>query len=197
MHRRQFLQTSFAVLPVLSLPPTLGEVSGPPSGDPRLIAFERYKREPTPGNARAVSALIPAAPGQPIPAPFTESVEWGVQTLEAAVTAGDVEAARLAFRLRDAVYPGSVRSWLNEVIGRFISVEPGQFLELLAEHPHLIGYSKILLNLGLDLVDDFEGQRLEVNRRIRAIESVRRDDLRSVQREVLQILYGDVHVCSH
>jgi hypothetical protein len=120
-----------------------------------------------------------------------------VQALEAGVTAGDVDAARLAFRLRDAVYPGSVRSWLNEVIGKFIPADPEHFLELLAEHPHLIGYSKILLNLGLDLVDDFEGRRREVNRRIRAIGSVHRDDLASVQREVLEVLYGKVHVCSH
>ena len=88
-------------------------------------------------------------------------------------------------------------SCLNIIIGQYIHVNPEHFLALLTEHDHLIGYTKLYLNYGLDLVDDLVGQDREAIRRIRALQSVSRADLSQIRDRVIRDLASSMFVASH
>jgi hypothetical protein len=190
MYRRDFVRSAFAVVPVIGLV-TSGR--GSTASETAVALLHRYKIMPTERNARAVTEVLPRGPSAPLSVEFTDAVDVSLSVLKDRIQRGDPASAELAFRLHSAVWPGGVMGYLNYVIGTYIRVEPEHFLELLAAHPHLSGNGKILLNLGLDYVDDFDAQEDEILRRIRAVESVKRDDLATLQREVVEILYSGIY----
>ena len=189
MDRRDFLRVSIAT-PFAWPAVRVGSDLSPQA------AWLSYVRAPTSVNAFVAASSLPRRSHHPVSKTFSRAVDLHLGLLKRRVADGDRAAALLAVRLHSAIHPGSSLGYLNYVIGTYIPVDPEAFLDLLHSHPHLIGNSKILLNLGLDLVDDSQAQHLEVQRRIAALESVSRPHLSEVRRETVAVLWDRAYPCA-
>lgn len=198
MNRRRFFRTLILGLagPRLTLTAIFG------SERVTSVDLERawlsYVSSPSDENASGVIELLPLhdvshrVPQRSI----GDHIDRHLGVLEIQVLSGHRLSALLAFRLKTITH-GAVSSCLNIIIGQYIHVNPEHFLALLTEHDHLIGYTKLYLNYGLDLVDDLVGQDREAIRRIRALQSVSRADLSQIRDRVIRDLASSMFVASH
>ncbi len=147
--------------------------------------WEVYLSNPTPNNASKVTR-IEYTPGA-IPKDYGY---WApdLDILQNQVLAGDVEAFRLAYRLLQKA-DGGLAEDLTMILSHTIRVRPAFFLrELSMLQPNARSLESILLMPGLEYVDRSEAQRYEIDMRIKAIESVSDETLKSYRDKCLQIL---------
>jgi hypothetical protein len=91
--------------------------------------------------------------------------------LKRQVLSRDPNAVRLAFRLK-TIADGAFAEDLDILLGRLIRIDPTLFVRQLKEYGKVNRLDGLVGNLGDAYVDRFDAQRLEIKKRIRALESV-------------------------
>jgi len=186
LERRDFLLRTLGTLPVLACAPEVEALVTPPVD----IAWRRYSICPTTESALvAVAALVRLPHGERLSSQIHNEVDSSLSSLESAVSAGHAESILLAAHLRSRLAFGSVAGSMNYILGQGIRSNPEAFLEALAKRPELRGNSKILLNLGLDFVDRFDEQIVEIQGRINALGQANDPELRAVRDEAIALLH--------
>ena len=118
-------------------------------------------------------------------------MESDLDVLRNQVLGGDSEAFRLTYRLLQKADGGLLED-LIVILSHTIRARPAFFLsELSALQPTSGTLKNILLMTGLEYVDQPEAQRYELKMRIKAIEAVKTEMLKSFRDRCLEILRKD------
>jgi len=142
--------------------------------------WENYLNLPTPENAASV-----------ISPPINEQIEGGLDILEIQILAGDLEALKLAFRLKKWVHLSAATSeGLSIIIGRTIRGFPQNFLTAIKSSPYF-EYCMDVDVYGFEYVDRINAQLYENRQRIKSIASVNVIELTEIKQVCLSRLRAD------
>ena len=147
-------------------------------------SWEAYVAEPSPENARSVTAIQYSKPIR------SEEVTTDMQLLAVQVYSADREAFRLTLRLIGSTNPGADLEDLYEIAGRFLRQNPTAFLEGIATagySTHCPGASFV----GLQYVDREKAKAYEIKARRKALLSVNSKSLLAVRNSCLAQLKDD------
>jgi hypothetical protein len=140
-------------------------------------AWDNYLNFPSPENA----ALV-------ISPPKSDQMEEDLDILEIQVISGDLEAIKLALRLKDWLKLSAATSeGLSVIIGRSVRSFPEKYM--LAINSSSYSKSCVGVNIyGFEYVDRFTAQMYENTQRIKSISSVNNKSLSDTQKICLSIL---------
>ena len=148
--------------------------------------WETYLALPSAENAAKVER-IEYSSGEPAPVGYRA---LDLQILRLQVVAGDIEAFRLAYRLRERSDAGLLEE-LTGILARAIRPQPDMFLEAVSSlRPSRAALESILMMPGLEYVDRPRAQGFEIAMRRKAIEGVQVPRLRGAQERCLELLPG-------
>jgi hypothetical protein len=144
--------------------------------------WERYLQTLSPHTASAVAHRSYSAPRS------AEDQLQDLRLLAWQVTAGDVSAYRLAIRIADATEPGESLEELAEMAGRFVRINPGEFLLAQRESKECFGVDF----LGGPFVDRPEAARIhELAARAEALELAQAPEIAHIKRACIKRLRGE------
>lgn len=137
----------------------------------RGTPWEDYLNKPTPDRAKKV-VDITYAKDHP-----TQETELDLMLLEVQILSRDREAVRLGFRLRSKL-DGAFAENNDIALGRLIRIDPKLFLRELnragLNQPRL---DSLVGNPGPEYVDRLGAEEYEINRRVKALQSVSEPEL--------------------
>ncbi|HAH51473.1 MAG TPA: hypothetical protein DCL80_09495 [Balneola sp.] len=190
MNRKEFIQNCIAGLATIGLMPTKYFTD-------RILDYDEFQNRwdlfidtPTQENALYLYNIIPSYNffEREKQLRVTSRIDCDLHTLDNYIQANNYYAVKASFGLYAIIVNGSVCSSLNIINGKYLHVNPENFLNELKNHRHLIRFSKILGNYGLDFVDRFKAQNVETKKRIISLESVSNERLALIQSECIAIL---------
>ena len=147
--------------------------------------WETYLENPTPKNAASVEA-IEYTPGK-IPENYGY---WAPDLiiLQNQILGGDIEAFRLAYRLREKAQGGLLEE-LTILLSRAIRPRPEFFLkEMSVLQPKREALKDVLLMPGEEYVDRLTAKKYETKMRLKALTSVNDKKLTDMRNKCLEIL---------
>jgi hypothetical protein len=148
-----------------------------------MTAWEEYLDKPTPKRASRVQAISYAAPAMD-----PGQQERDLMMLEAQVLSRDIEAVRLAFRLRQTA-DGHFVEMLDVMLGRLIRIDASLFLrEVLRAGVPAQLLDSLVGNFGPEYVDRTEAQAYEAAQRIAALSNVTDSKLKAVRKRCIALL---------
>ncbi|NQZ24683.1 MAG: hypothetical protein HRT53_21925 [Colwellia sp.] len=140
-------------------------------------AWKNYLNLPTPENA----ALVILSPG-------SDQIEEGLDILEIQVFAGDLEAIKLAFRLKKWMnLSAAISEGLSVIVGRSIRSFPEKFLIAIKSSSYLKSCMDVDV-YGFEYVDRLNAQLYENTQRLKSILSVNVGELSEIKKECLSRL---------
>jgi len=143
-------------------------------------AWENYLNLPSSENA----ALVVLSPANTLN-------ERDLEILNVQVLSGDLEALKLAFRLKEWLKLAAATSeGLSKIIGRSVRSFPEKFLLAI----QLTIYSKscmVVTNYGYEYIDRISAQLYENTKRIESLSTVNNDTLRNIREVCLSKLIRD------
>ncbi len=148
--------------------------------------WEQYLSQPTSQNAKAVTQIA-YSQGSVEP----DQSESDLDLLAVQVVSSDLEAVRLAFRLRSRA-DGHLGEIIDIMLGRLIRINPRLFLTTLHEQSGAeVRLDSLLGNFGGAYVDRDMAHQYEAERRRAALLTVTDRGLVSIRDKCVSVLKGD------
>ena len=117
-----------------------------------------------------------------------ERDEWDLMLLEVQVLSRDLEAVRLAFRLR-AGADGHAAEMLDIMLGRLIRIDAAMFLRELKSAGVVASHLESLVgNFGPEYVDRADAYAYEAAQRVAALRKVSDGDLKALRDQCVALL---------
>ena len=115
---------------------------------------------------------------------IVNQIDIDLEKLETHLLTGNKNALDLSFKLF-SITDGALSSSMHMIIGPYMHIDPTYFLESLDRHYHLVAITKVLGNYGIDLVDEFELQNIETQKRIDSLNLVVSPKFQKLKKECI------------
>lgn len=154
-----------------------------------IYLWDKFIDNPDPTNSKNIYQAIPTYDSYEREKKIKvgNKIDNSLITLEKYVLADNQYAVSVTFKLL-SITDGSVSQFIDIILGKYIHVNPTNFLAEFKKHLHIVSFSKVLGNYGLDFVDEFELQNIETQKRIDALKTVTDKNLKPLQKRCISEL---------
>lgn len=189
MERRSFIQKGIFFLSTISINPSSIFKSLSLNFEEFIELWDKFIDNPNSKNSENVCHAIPTYDSYEREKKLKvgNKIDNSLATLEMYVLANNQHAVSVTFKLL-SITDGAVSQYIDIILGKYIHVDPTNFLAELNNHLHIVSFSKVLCNYGLDFVDEFELQNIETQKRIDALKNVSKKNLEPLQERCISEL---------
>ncbi|MGM0588951.1 MAG: hypothetical protein ACQETE_11075 [Bacteroidota bacterium] len=189
MDRRSFIQKGIFLISAMSINPSSLFKSLSLDFEEFIDLWDKFIDNPDPRNSKNIYQAIPTYDSYEREKKIKvgNKIDNSLITLEKYVLSDNQHAVSVTFNLI-SITDGSVSQFIDIILGKYIHVNPTNFLAELKKHFHIVSFSKVLGNYGLDFVDEFELQNIETRKRIDALKTVTDKNLEALQKRCIREL---------